>query len=205
MAYLTIDDAPSARFGEKLDFLSSRGIAATFFVVGNQVAGREAGLLRALALGYELGNHSWSHPGFSSLLLAAAKEEIDRTDAALASLYAKAGRPWSRKRFRFPYIDLGGPIAAQVQDYLGSLGYLGPSGSAGRDTRVGFDQREYWLGKAAAPEGCDRPEGILARIDSCHPAEDDVILIHDHENTHELFFECIERYRRHGRSFSILD
>jgi peptidoglycan/xylan/chitin deacetylase (PgdA/CDA1 family) len=207
MAFLTIDDVPSRLFREKLDYLSSRGLPAIFFIVGNQVTGREAGLVRALKLGYDLGNHSFTHPYFSKLGLEEAREEIEKTDALLSSLYAEADRPWLSKRFRFPYFDLGGPMAGPLQGIIASMGYLGPKGSPSdrHDTDCDFDQREYWLGKPDAPDGCCAREVILARIDACHPAEGDRILIHDHENTHELFFECVDRYLSRGLRFEKLE
>jgi peptidoglycan-N-acetylglucosamine deacetylase len=208
MAYLTIDDAPSPLFEEKLDYLASRKIPAIFFCEGRAIAGREEALLRALSLGYLLGNHSFSHPHFSELPIGECRREIGATDRLLSALYAAAGLAWERRRFRFPYLDGGGSgdHAAVLQEMLRSLGYAGPACQAGAyaDTRCSFDQKEYWLGKVDAPEGLAERSAILGRIGACGPREDDVILIHDHENTHELFFECIERYRGLGIGFGSL-
>jgi peptidoglycan/xylan/chitin deacetylase (PgdA/CDA1 family) len=202
MALLTIDDAPSSRFEEKLAYLKRRGIPAVLFCVGRDAEGREAALADALASGYLVGNHSYSHPHFSEISIERCREEIERTDALLSRVYDIAALPWERKFFRFPYLDRGGDRRRQsaIQDILLGLGYralqAGPWGPA--DTGCDFDQMEYWLGKAEAPEGLAAADAILARIGRGRPREDDVILIHDHENTHELFFRCLERYQDHG-------
>jgi hypothetical protein len=80
---------------------------------------------------------------------------------------------------------------------LRDLGYRPPAGQGGArfDTDCGFDQMEYCL---------EKPEEVFARIDASHPGTEDVILIHDHERSHELFFECVDRYREHGLRFAPL-
>lgn len=60
--YLTFDDGPSTRVtGRILDTLKKEGVKATFFVVGERVAGREETLKRIAAEGHTLGVHSNSH------------------------------------------------------------------------------------------------------------------------------------------------
>lgn len=209
MGYLTIDDVPSRRFEEKLDFLKARKVPALLFCVGRDIAGREDALADALRSGYALGNHSYSHRHFSELSLEECQAEIEDTDALISSLYARAGVPWTRKFFRFPYLDLGagltaGGQAARIQEMLRASGYsclaAQPGGRA--DTGCDFDQMEYFLGKSDAPDGLDKGEKILARIDSDHPACDDIVMIHDHLESHELFFECVNRYLANGIRFS---
>jgi peptidoglycan-N-acetylglucosamine deacetylase len=208
VAFLTIDDGPSALFQEKLDFLSARAVPAVFFCVGREIAGREDQLLRALALGFGLGNHSWSHPRFSALSAGDCSSEIERADDAIGELYRRAGLAWKDKRFRFPYFDAGKPeLMETIQERLRELGYEAPAAQpgAGRaDTLCGFDQMEYLLGDPLAPEGLSRAEAILARIGGDGPRDGDIVLIHDHDYTHSLFFECVESYLRHGIAFSEL-
>jgi peptidoglycan/xylan/chitin deacetylase (PgdA/CDA1 family) len=54
---LTIDDAPSSSTNEILDVLKQYNARATFFVISNNVKGREAILDRIVAEGHEIGNH----------------------------------------------------------------------------------------------------------------------------------------------------
>jgi peptidoglycan/xylan/chitin deacetylase (PgdA/CDA1 family) len=71
------------------------------------------------------------------------------------------------------------------------------------DIRCTFDQKDYWLGQANAPDGLDKAEAILARIDANYieegrtlndPSTTDIILVHDHDYTTELFYKIIDRY-----------
>lgn len=204
MALLTVDDAPSALFAEKAAWLRRRGASALFFLWGEKAAGRRPELVEALRAGFELGNHSWTHPYFSVLSLDAARAEIERTDVLIAGIYASAGVPWRRKRFRFPYFDRGGDAdrEAFLQGFLSDLGYEGFSGGpAGtRDCRCDFDLRDYLLDRPASDGGLSADE-ILARIVPGAPAAGDVILLHDHERSHDLFFACVERCSALGVPF----
>ncbi|HET8893022.1 MAG TPA: polysaccharide deacetylase family protein [Gaiellaceae bacterium] len=58
---LTFDDGPAEWTEPILDTLSSEEVRATFFVIAEAVAGREAILERIVAEGHEVGNHTLSH------------------------------------------------------------------------------------------------------------------------------------------------
>jgi peptidoglycan-N-acetylglucosamine deacetylase len=68
---LTFDDGPSSvRTPAILAILDRLGARATFFEEGRHVAGREELMLRILASGDEIGNHTFDHPhypGFGEL------------------------------------------------------------------------------------------------------------------------------------------
>lgn len=204
MALLTIDDAPSTRFSDKLDWLDRRGISAVFFCWGERMAGYDEQLIRALRQGHVLANHSWSHPHFSELSWPQALAEVEQTQTVIDDLYLRAGVRQTIKSFRFPYLDPGkGELAGRLQTYLEQQGYRPmmamPEGRL--DTGCTFDQMEYWLGKEEAPDGLNRQRAVLARIRAGAPANDDVILIHDHDHTHDVFMKCVSRYLRLGLSF----
>ncbi|RFU78046.1 cystathionine beta-lyase, partial [Trichoderma arundinaceum] len=55
---LSLDDAPSAHTDEIMQVLRDNDAHATFFVIGQQVEGREATLRKLVAQGHELGNHA---------------------------------------------------------------------------------------------------------------------------------------------------
>lgn len=204
---LTVDDAPSSAFAEKLAWLRREGIAAVFFVWGERVAGHERELVEALRAGYRLENHSWSHLHFSAIGYEAGCREIERGEAAVDDLYRRAGVPRGVRRFRFPYFDRGAGEGerAAYQAFLRGRGYepARPT-DGGVDVGCDFDQAEYWLGNPAAPDGLDKADAILARIDGGRPADGDIVLIHDHDYSHGLFFECVERYRAKGLAFATL-
>ncbi len=60
--YLTFDDGPSTRVtGRILDVCKEEGVKATFFIVGERVAGREEVLKRIADEGHAVGVHSYTH------------------------------------------------------------------------------------------------------------------------------------------------
>lgn len=71
-----------------LDILARHGIATTFFIVGDKLAGARAASERAHAEGHWIGNHTWSHsqPFRERGDVDFVHSEIDRTQAALGTL-----------------------------------------------------------------------------------------------------------------------
>jgi len=63
---LTFDDGPSAYTAKVMRILARANARATFYVLGSQVAQREALLRRMLRQGNEIADHSWSHPTLPS-------------------------------------------------------------------------------------------------------------------------------------------
>jgi len=110
IVYLTIDDAPSADFRHKVDYLSSHGIPATFFCLGSFMEQRPDDIIYAIKKGFVIGNHSYRHPRFSALSIEEVRDEIEKTDAIIEELYRMAGVKRTMKVFRFPYGDRGGGI-----------------------------------------------------------------------------------------------
>jgi peptidoglycan/xylan/chitin deacetylase (PgdA/CDA1 family) len=141
-AYLTIDDAPSPDFLNKLDFLDSHNIPAVWFCQGNLMEQRPQFVVEAIRRGHIIGNHTYSHPHCSDLSVDQIFAEIRATDAILNELYAEAGVERQYRFFRFPYGDKGdglygdvfskpdaegGARRAAVQGYLRRLGYQQPA------------------------------------------------------------------------------
>ncbi len=84
MVALTYDDGPYSPVTNRiLDALEQVGGRATFFVVGNRVAGCASVIRRAGALGCQIGNHSWDHTDLTGLDEAHILEQIDRCNAAV--------------------------------------------------------------------------------------------------------------------------
>lgn len=112
-AYLTIDDAPSKDFRNKVDFLSNHHIPAIFFCVGENIPKYENDIIYAIHKGFVMGNHSLSHPYFSDLTFDEWQYEIKRTDDMIERIYQKSGVARPAKFFRFPYFDPGGDINSE--------------------------------------------------------------------------------------------
>ncbi len=141
VGYLTIDDAPSADFLNKVKLLTSKEIPALFFCIGQYLEERPDDGIYAIKKGYVLGNHSYSHPRFSELSLNECFQEIKRTDEIIDKIYRDAEVTRPAKLFRFPYGDKGSGTDAElgwpddkekklfmrgIQNYLKKHGYEQP-------------------------------------------------------------------------------
>lgn len=95
---LTFDDGPRRGTTEVLlDGLNSRGVQATFFVIGTQVgcAGNEELLLRMKNEGHQVGNHTYSHVRLSTATQNIAEEEIKKNEVILKEILGE-GEYWLR-------------------------------------------------------------------------------------------------------------
>lgn len=138
IAYMTVDDAPTERTLEKMETFIKYNIPAIWYMKGADLYERMETGVELLKRGFILGNHAWSHPHFSQIPLAKAREEIRNTHDVLEAVYAKAGKPFVRL-FRFPFGDKGMGAAAiasadpasqahadAIQAFLRELGYRQP-------------------------------------------------------------------------------
>lgn len=83
---LTFDDGPNlATTPQILDELRRANVPASFFVLGWRIPGNETLIKRIYEDGHDLGNHSWDHPDFTQLSPEQAKQQIDRTQAAIVA------------------------------------------------------------------------------------------------------------------------
>ncbi|MGT2847274.1 polysaccharide deacetylase family protein [Streptococcus massiliensis] len=99
---LTFDDGPNPATTPKvLDILKAHHAKATFFTLGQNIAGNEAIMKRVLAEGSEIGNHSWSHPSLPTLPVEQVQKEINDTTAAI-----KKAVGIDSKIMRPPYGDI---------------------------------------------------------------------------------------------------
>ena len=97
---LTFDDGPSTLTPRILDLLEKYDATATFFVIGGQVdATTEPTIRRAVALGCEVGSHSFTHPYMTKL---SEKEQRMQSEQTIAAIEQYAPTP---RYFRPPYMD----------------------------------------------------------------------------------------------------
>ena len=84
---LTFDDGPRASTtGRLLDGLRERGVSATFFLIGQQIAGNEDLVRRMGAEGHQVGNHTWNHIKLQGTAQAVLDGEITETDGAIREI-----------------------------------------------------------------------------------------------------------------------
>lgn len=105
---LTFDDGPRRSTTEKLlDGLLERGASATFFVVGEELAGNEDLVERMKNEGHQIGNHTWSHVRLTGAPNETALEELGRTDKALRDILGD-GDYWIRPPYGMVEEELEG-------------------------------------------------------------------------------------------------
>ncbi len=97
LAWLTIDDGPSADTAAILDLLDAHAAKATFFVVGERAQARPDAVREIVRRGHTLGNHSATHPSawFWALGPRRMAAQIERAQAILRDISGVAPR-WFR-------------------------------------------------------------------------------------------------------------
>jgi len=80
---VSFDDGPSPYTEELLEYLASKQLQATFFVVGSRVIERPQILLEEYMAGHEISVHTWSHRHLTSLTTAQIVAELGWTRHAI--------------------------------------------------------------------------------------------------------------------------
>jgi peptidoglycan/xylan/chitin deacetylase (PgdA/CDA1 family) len=107
---LTFDDGPWPDTPQFLGVLERAHVPATFFMIGEQVAGHDALLRRMLADGDMIGNHTWSHPNVAGAGANAASQ-ISRTAVAIR----QTSGGFTPCLFRAPYGAVSGTLISEVR------------------------------------------------------------------------------------------
>jgi peptidoglycan/xylan/chitin deacetylase (PgdA/CDA1 family) len=126
---LSFDDGPSAENTPALlDLLEANDARATFFVVGERIAGKETILSRAVNLGHELGNHTHRHRHTVHLSEIELRDEITAANDIIAQLNPQVRLvrpPFGKDRRRTSRIaaELGMRVALWSIDSGDARGY----------------------------------------------------------------------------------
>jgi len=107
------DPAPLEKILSALDTYDAE---ATFFLTGEFVRDFPQWTKRIVSGGYPIGNHSYSHPDFTTLSDSAMRNELRKTANALEEIGANDPRPL----FRAPY----GALNKRVLSVVGAEGYV---------------------------------------------------------------------------------
>jgi len=94
---------------ELLDLFDEYSVKVTFFLAGNWITHYPDMVKEIAARGHELGNHSWTHPNMGSLPPERIREELGRTQAAIADLTGSAPRV-----FRPPFGDYSNSLITEA-------------------------------------------------------------------------------------------
>lgn len=92
MIALTFDDGPGEYTETLLDTVEKYNIHVTFFMLGQNVEGRESTVQRMVQLGCEIGNHTWDHPPqtLPNMDLDSVVQEFQKTDDELVKACGQA-------------------------------------------------------------------------------------------------------------------
>ncbi len=97
---MTFDDGPSEWTSEVLNLLAEHGRKATFFVVGQSVAGHGKILERMFADGHTIGNHTFTHRRLTDLAFDEVWSEFRACNAVVQLACGFTPRVW-----RPPYMS----------------------------------------------------------------------------------------------------
>ena len=203
-AILTIDDIASENTPAVVDYLCEKKITAVMFAVGENVEKHYEQAVYALQKGMIIGNHSYSHPGFSGISMEECVEQIERTEEILDKLYRDAGVERKYKPFRFPYGDKGGDKHAALQELFKKKGfdklsddaitypwYLESGAHEDIDTFWTFDFAEYRI----RPGADFTEEMVFERMNDMTPGvgapllkegNSHILLLHAHDDTEKM-------------------
>lgn len=212
---LTIDDIASKNTPAIVDYLNEKGIPAILFAVGQNVERYYENALYAVKNGMIVGNHSYSHPDFSTLSFEECMEEIEKCELVLNKLYQDAGVERKYRPFRFPYGNKGGENKDAIQQFLKERAFdkvsdkeiIYPWWSENDldkeiDTFWTFDFAEYDIRPGS---NCTK-ETIFERMHDQNPksgavlfAENNkhLILLHAHDETEEMLPEYYKLFLDH--------
>lgn len=103
---LSFDDGPNlgddTTMSDMLDILEKHGVAASFFMIGEKINEQNIPVIeRALKMGCDIENHSWTHPDMAKLSHEQILEEYAKTDEAISKITGKLP-----EFFRPPYISV---------------------------------------------------------------------------------------------------
>ena len=94
-----------------LDLFDRHGLKVTFFLAGQWIKSYPDKVREIASRGHELGNHSWTHPHMSALSRDKIRDELERTQQAIADLVGK--RP---AVFRPPFGDYSNTVITVAQE-----------------------------------------------------------------------------------------
>lgn len=210
--YLTIDDITSDNTKAIIDYLCEKGIQAVLFAWGERVERNSEAAIYALQKGMIIGNHSYSHPQFSTLTVEEGIAEIEKCEEVLNKLYKDAGVERTYRPFRFPYGDKGGANKEAYQEYFKSHGFsklddreiLVPWWKEqGLDQEIDtfwtFDFAEYNIRKGSdfkKEDVMDKIAEYFSRMEDGRIDKDSMhlFLIHAHDETEELVPEYYKMF-----------
>ncbi len=168
---LTFDDGPGPLTLDLLSVLRESCVQATFFVIGENCAGRERELAEVTRQGHDLAGHGWSHTPFTRLSSRALQDELERTGQVLAEAPAAS---WM---VRPPF----GRMSPRSLLNTSRFGFTSAMWS--------FDPLDWTLNES---------RDVLRAVAPTRLKNGDIILLHEHSPTLEALPDLIASIRSAG-------
>jgi peptidoglycan/xylan/chitin deacetylase (PgdA/CDA1 family) len=187
---LTIDDSPSKHMSKKLSFLKQHQLEAIFFCRGEFIQPFKHHVIEAIKSGFVIGNHSYSHPHFSTITLRECQDEIWRTEELINQCYLDARVVRPIKLIRLPFGDRGHNHSQKrveaIQQFLKTEGFKAPSWETSGYIDAGWtwDTLDY---KKYMVQNIDQYKSGLSAHWNSSKLTEEVILLHDFEHNQALF------------------
>ncbi len=179
VVFMTFDDAPDGYAVDMAKLLKQEGVPAVFLVNGHflYTDAQKARLKEIYDMGFQIGNHTMTHPHLLELSRQEQKQQIFELTEMIKDI---TGEP--PRLFRPPFGEFDDEIGDYVhQDGMVLMGWT-----------FGFDWEEQYTEASA-----------LADIMTDNPYLKDGanLLMHDREWTYKALPTIIERYREMGYGF----
>lgn len=179
VVFITIDDAPDQYALEMAQVLKEKNVPAVFLVNGHflYTDDQKARLKELHSMGFQIGNHTMTHPHLLELTRAEQKQQIHELTKIITDVVGEPPR-----LFRPPFGEFDDQVAEYVhEDGMVLMGWT-----------FGFDwNAEYMEASALADIMTDNP----------YLKDGANILIHDREWTLKALPTMLDRYRDMGYGF----
>ncbi|KIJ20949.1 carbohydrate esterase family 4 protein [Paxillus involutus ATCC 200175] len=166
---VSFDDGPGFYSQELLDYLSSKNLTSTFFVVGSRVIERPQVLVEEYMSGHEIAVHTWSHRPLTMLTTAQVVAELGYTRKAIKQVLGV-----TPTLMRPPYGDIDDRVRA-ISLAMGMVPVIWTRTPSG----VSFDTNDWKVpgGVVTGPQSFATFEAILSNATTLNTGF--IVLEHD--------------------------
>ncbi len=190
VVYLTFDDGPGGNVTKDiLDTLKKEEVLATFFVIGSEIKGQEAILLRIKDEGHSIGLHSFTHD--RNKLYCSNDNFLNEMMKAQDAIYNVTGEKYNILRFPFGCNNKSYRLTQNLVDILHKNNFKIYDWNA--DSGDGANYKSS-------------PETIIRK--ACKAEDNVVVLMHCgfiNKNSAKALPSIIKYYKNNGYTFKTID